>query len=200
MKKVTKKVNGASNNDKRKYFRVDDIALLSYRVVSWSEVRSAQKQDSNLPINKLTIKANLDRLSRELQPLHNIIKSSSPKIALYLATLDNKINLLSQYLIEDDEAENDIKPQQVNIGAGGLSFVADKHVVTGAMLEIQMKLLPGNLAIFSYARVVSCTRLEASVEQQDYKIAVEFEFMDDDVRDLITRHVLAKEQALINKV
>ncbi len=194
-----KKVDRAVNNDKRKYFRIDDIALLSYRVVSWSEVRSAQKQDSSLPINKLTIKANLDRLSREMQPLYNIIKSSSPNIALYLATLDNKINLLSQYLIEDDDAENDIKPQQINIGAGGLSFIADKHLVTGAMLEIQMKLLPGNMAIFSYAMVISCTRLEASAERQDYKIAVEFEFMDDDVRDLITRHVLAREQTLINK-
>ncbi len=199
MKKVTKKVNRASNNDKRKYFRIDDIALLSYRVVSWSEVRSSQKQDSSLPVNKLTIKANLDRLSREMQPLYNIIKSSSPNIAQYLATLDSKISLLSQYLVEDDEAENDIKPQQVNIGAGGLSFIADKHVVTGAMLEIQMKLQPGNMAIFSYARVISCTPLEADAEQQDYKIAVEFEFMNDDVRDLITRHVLAKERALIEK-
>jgi hypothetical protein len=41
--------------------------------------------------------------------------------------------------------------------------------------------------------------LEESAEQQDYKIAVEFEYMDDDVRDLITRHVLGKERAYLNK-
>ena len=194
-----KKVNRSLDNDKRKYFRVDDIALLSYRVVTWAEVRSVQKQDAGLPVHKLTFKANLDRLSRELQPLYNIIKSSNPNIALYLSTLDKKINLLSQYLTEDDEAENDIKPQQVNIGAGGLSFTSDKPVVEGAMLELQMRLLPEYTSIFSYARVISCTQLEESPEQQDYKIAVEFEFMDDDVRDLIIRHVLGKERTLISK-
>lgn len=193
-----KNINKAPATDKRKYFRVDDIAFLSYRLVSWAEVRSAQKQEHGLPVHKFTCKANLDRLSRELQPLYKIIKSSNPNLALYLATLDKKLNLLSQYLIDDDETGNDIGPQQVNIGAGGLSFTSDKSVVASAMLELQMKLLPENMCIFSYARVVSCTRLEESAEQQGYKIAVEFEFMDDDVRDLITRHVLARELALIN--
>ena len=194
-----KNINKASGNDKRKYFRVDDIAILSYRAVSWAEVRSAQKQDSGLPIHKLTFKANLERLSRELQPLYKIIKSSNSNIAMYLATLDKKIDLLSERLIGDDETENDIEPQQINIGAGGLSFISDKPLVAGAMLEIQMKLLPENLVIFSYARIISCKSLEAGAEQQDYKIAVEFEFMDDDVRDLITRHVLGKERAYLNK-
>jgi hypothetical protein len=197
MKVITK----ATDNDKRKYFRVDDIVILSYRTVSRAEVRSAQKHYSNLPVQKLAFKANLDRLSRELQPLYNIIKSSNSNIALYLATLDKKINLLSERLIADDDAENDkaTEPQHVNIGAGGLSFISDKPFVAGAMLEIQMKLLPEYMVIFSYAIVISCDRLEESAEQQDYKIAVEFEYMDDDVRDLITRHVLGKERAYLNK-
>ena len=194
-----KKESRALDNDRRNYFRIDDIVYLSYRVVAWEEVRSAQKQDCSPAKHDFTIKANLDSLSRELQPLHNLIKSGNPDIAKYLATLDKKINLLAEYLTKNTEIEVDIEAQQVNIGAGGLSWISDKPVIIGAMLEIQMRLLPENAAIFSYARVVTCAELEKSAKQQDYKISVEFEFMDDDVRDLIMRHILNKERALINK-
>lgn len=194
-----KNINKDAGNDKRKYFRIDDMVCFSYRVISWSEVRSSQEADSSLPVHKITLKANLDRLSRELQPLYNIIKSSNSNVATYLASLDKKITILSEYLLEDDEIENDIEPQQVNIGGGGLMFVSEKPIVSGAMLELKMKLLPECMSISSYAKVISCVQMDESSEQKKYNISVEFESMDDDVRDLITRHVLIKERALINK-
>lgn len=195
-----KKETRVLDKEKRNYFRIDDIVRLSYRVVSWEEVRSSQKQKHSSLKDNFTIKTNLDSLSRELQPLYNIIKSGNPNIARYLATLDKKINLLGEYLIENEETDVNVEPQQVNIGAGGLSFISDKPIIIGAVLEIQMKLPPGNAAIVSYARVISCTGLEDGTKQQEYKIAVEFEFMDDDVRDLLARYILDKERALINKV
>lgn len=195
MKKIKKSVN----KEQRKYFRIDDIALLSFRVISWEEVRSAKKLDNSLPVNKHTFKASLDRLSRELVPLYNIIKSSSPDIAKYLATLDKKINLLGEHLILEDNAETNMRLYHINLGAGGFSFTLDKFIMAGSMLEMQLKLLPENQTIYSYARVISCTRQDESTEQQTYKSAVEFEFMDDDVRDMITRHVLGKERALISR-
>jgi hypothetical protein len=194
-----KNASRASATDKRKYFRIDDVMFLSYRLISSAEVHSARNQDFRLPRHKFTYKANMDRLSRELHPLYNLIKLSDPDIALYLATLDKKINLLSEYLIEDNEAANDIEPQQVNIGAGGLAFISDEPFVLGVMLELQIKLLPEYIDVFSYGKVISCRQLQESTKQPAYKTAVEFEFMDDDVRDLITRHVLGKERALINK-
>lgn len=185
--------------DRRKFFRIDDKAVLTYKVVSWADVRSLQKPATSLSVDKFSAKAHLDRLSRELQPLYNVIKSSNSNVAEYLLTLDKKISILSEYLIEDDSFGNDVEPRRVNISAGGLSFVSDRPVAKNAMLELKIKLLPKELYIYSYAKVIFCTRLEEDEESQDYKIAVEFEFMDDDVRDLITRHVLLKEQTLINK-
>lgn len=194
-----KNISKAISEDKRGYFRIDDMVYLSYRVVSWTEVRSSEMPGPSLPVQKLTFKSNLDRLSRELQPLYNMINRSNSNIAEYLNTLDKKINLLSNYLLEDEEDENDVEPQQVNIGGGGLLFVADKPVVEGAMLELKMKLLPEAMSIYSYAKVVTCVEFESEEKEKEYKVGVEFEYMDDDVRDLITRHVLIKEQELINK-
>lgn len=194
-----KKVNNTLDADQRNYFRIDDIVYLSYRVVSWEDARSSQIPGVGQARHTLTVKANLERISRELQPLHSLIRSQNSNVAEYLSALDKKINLIGEYLTENDEAEVDVEPQQVNIGAGGLLFVSDKPVIIGAMLELQMKMLPENTSIFSYARVVSCTEATEKAEQQEYKIAVEFEFMDEDVRDLITRHIFEKERSTINK-
>lgn len=183
--------------DKRKYFRINDLAYLSYKVVTWADVRlSNSNPDFKSPVDKLTFKANLDSLSRELKPLYNVINSTNPSVARYLSNLDEKICILSEYILGEKEIFNDVEPQHVNIGGGGLMLVSDKPVITGAMLELKMKLLPEDLAICCYAKVISCTQTEEVAGHENYKIAVEFEFMDEDVRDLITRHVLVKEQAL----
>ena len=185
-------------DDRREFFRIDDQAVLTYKPVSLKDALASQKSDASLLVDKFAAKAHLDRLSRELQPLYKVIKASNSNVAEYLLTLDKKITLLSEYLIEEDD-ETDMEPREVNIGGGGVLFVSDKPVVTGGMLELKMKLLPNETYIYSFAKVISCTKLDHGAEKHDYKIAVEFEFMDDDVRDLITRHVFLKERALINK-
>lgn len=191
-------INNKVINDKRQFFRVDDIAFISYKVISWAEARSSQGS-SNLPVQKLTFKKNLDRLSRELQPLHKVIKASSPNVAEYLTILDRKINLLSEYLLDDDGISYEVDPQQINIGGGGLQFHTDKPLMVGAMLELNLRLLPEDIDLCSYARVVCCDSIAADKRQTGYRVGVEFVFMDDDVRDLITRHVLEKERELISK-
>lgn len=189
-----------ASEERRKFFRIDDIAVLTYKVVSWADVHSPQRLDASMLVDKFATKAHLDRLSRELQPLYNVIKSSNSNVAEYLLTLDKKISLLSECLMADAVAENHIEPREVNISGGGVLFVSEKPVATGAMLELKMKLLPNYINVYSYAKVVSCLSFDEGAENKEYKIAVKFEFMEDDVRDLITRHVLLREQALINKV
>ena len=189
-----------ASEERRKFFRIDDLAVLTYKVVSWADAHSPQRLDAGILVDKFATKAHLDRLSRELQPLYNVIKSSNSNIAEYLFTLDKKISLLSECLMADAVAENDIEPRKVNISGGGVLFESDKPVATGAMLELKMKLLPKHIYVYSYAKVISCMALEEDSENKQYKIAVKFEYMEDDVRDLITRHVLARERALINKV
>lgn len=185
--------------ERRKFFRIDDVAVLTYKVVSWADAHTSKSLDAGLLVDKFATKAHLDRLSRELQPLYKVIKSSNSNIAEYLSTLDKKISLLSECLMADEGAEQDIEPRKVNISGGGVLFVSDKPVASGAMLELRMKLLPKQIYVYSYAKVISCTEVDEGAEDQEYKIAVKFEHMEDDVRDLITRHVLVREQALINK-
>lgn len=185
--------------EKRNYFRVDDIAILNYRVVT-EKNHCEGKNDDQLLIDKLTLKARFDRITREMQPLYRVIEAGSPEIAQYLSAIDKKLNLLSEYYVEIVMSDMDMVPQKVNLGAGGLSFISESPVMSGAVLELRLVLMPENTGIFSYARVVACIRIsDGATGTGNYRISVEFEHMSDDVQDIISRHVLAREQESISK-
>lgn len=184
--------------ERRSYFRIDDVTLLHHRVIEGDDAENSVRSDKYL-LDKLTLKAKFDAISRELQPLQRIIGTSNPSIANYLAAMDKKLDILAEYIIDAEMSDIGISPQETNIGAGGMSFLSESPVMTGALLEMRIVLLPENTGIFSYARVVSCTRIRENNDSANgYKIAVEFEHMDDEVRDIICRHVLTVERESIS--
>ena len=192
---MTLAYNG-NETERRGYFRIDDVLLLHYKVVE-SEVCEKNFQSDKLLLEKLTLKARFDTISRELQPLQRIISANDSNVGQYFSALVKKLDILAEYLIDTEMADIGISPQNVNIGAGGLAFVSSNPILSGTLLELRIVLLPENTGIFSYARVITCKGLSEG-EITGFKIAVLFENMDDDVRDLIYRHVLAVEREAIS--
>ena len=195
-----KHVQAKKDTERRSYFRIDDIAILHYRTVTDEEISSGRHDDDQLLIDKLTLKARFDCISRELLPLFRVIEAGSPEIAQYLSSIDRKLNLLSEYYVDMAMGDMDTSPQKVNLGAGGVSFISSSPMMSGSMLELRIVLLPEHYGVFTYAKVVNCVRIsEDAGEKNYYKISVEYERMSDEVRDIITRHVLNKEQQSISK-
>ena len=187
--------------ERRNFFRIDDVAILHYRIISDEEQGGVHHEEDQLLIDKLTLKARFDSISRELQPLLRVIEAGSPDIAQYLSSIDKKLNLLSEYYVATAMGDMDMEPQKINLGAGGISFISSSPMMTGSMLELRLVLLPEHYGVFTHAKVISCVRNGDNVpDNHCYKISVEFKRMSDDVRDTITRHVLNKEQQSISKV
>lgn len=195
-----KYVRAPQDIERRSFFRIDDVALLHYRHVAKEEVGQSMIGDDQILVDKLSLKARFDSISRELQPLFRVIEAGSPEIAQYLSSLDKKLNLLSEYYVEMAMGDLDMSPRKINLGAGGLSFVSSSPMLAGSMLELRIVLLPENYGVFTYAKVVNCARCSGlKPENTSYKISVEFEHMSDEVRDILTRHVLNKEQKFLSK-
>ena len=195
-----KHVQAKKEIERRNFFRIDDTAILYYRIISEEEHDSGQHEDDLLLVDKLTLKARFDSISREMQPLFRVIQAGSPDIAQYLSSLDKKLNLLSEYYVEMAMGDMEMSPQRINLGAGGLAFMSQSPIMSGTVMELRIVLLPEHYGIFSYAKVVSCMRnTDEMTNTNSYKISVEFQNMSDDVRDIITRHVLGKERASIGK-
>lgn len=185
----------SKKTDRRNYFRIDDVSILYHRPLQNGEA-SAQGLPDKLSIDKLTLKARFEYLTREIKPLCKTIEENNPKLAQYLSAIDAKLNMLSEVLMDTVVDDLDKQPQKVNISAGGLSFDSDSALTPGSVMELCVVLLPTNVGIYSHARVVSCKKDADSNEAgKIYKVAVEFIKMDDEFRDLISRHVLKREQA-----
>lgn len=191
-----KNENNMTDTDRRGYFRIDDVTLLHHKVIEGEDSEDNGQSDSLL-LEKLTLKARFDTISRELQPLQRIISADSPNTAQYLSALEKKLDILAEYLIDTEMSDIGVRPQEVNIGAGGVAFISSSPLMSGALIELRIVLLPENIGIFTHARVVSCLPVSEN-DTNAYKVAVKFEHMDDEVRDLICRHVLTVERASIS--
>lgn len=186
----------AKQSDRRNYFRIDDVTILYYRLLHDEEGANLD-QLQQLSVDKLTLKARFDSMTRELAPLTRSIEEGNPKLAQYLTAMDKKLNMLSEVLMNNAVDELHEQPQQVNISAGGLSFTSQSVITPGSLLELRIVLLPSNVGIYSHAKVVACRKDEADESRVSYKVAVEFVRMDEEFRDLISRHVLKREQAAL---
>lgn len=185
-----------SKTERREYFRIDDEAILDFRLLSEEECQLLEKQKSPMDMDKFSIKAKLENITREVQPILRSIEESNPKLAIYLTLIDRKIDLLSNAIIEDEVNELGYKSQKVNLSTGGLSFNSVESLEPGSMIKIKLILLPEKLAVSSYAEVVKCSHHD--ITKDEYTLAVQFEYMNDEMRDLISRHVLDRDRALIN--
>ncbi|MGB5520035.1 MAG: PilZ domain-containing protein [Gammaproteobacteria bacterium] len=195
-----KRVQVNKSTERRNYFRIDDFVILHYRIISDEELGKDQHAEDRLMIDKLTLKARFDSISRELQPLFRVIQAASPEIAQYLSSIDKKLNILSEYYVDNAMGDMDMSPQKVNIGAGGLCFLSPSPLMSGTILEMRVVLLPEHYGLFTYARVVSCVRNSDDTDRSNpYKISVQYIHMSDEVRDTITRHVLTRERQSIGE-
>lgn len=192
----------AKNTERRNFFRIDDLSIINYRVLSDDEIRknssSAEVYMQQLSLNRLTLKARFDSLSRELTPLGKVIGQANPRLAKYLSIIDKKLDMLSEVLMGEAIDELDDKPQRVNISAGGVSFFSPDPISTGSILELRIVLLPSNVGVYSRAKVVFCNKSNDEIQDKGrYKVAVEFERMDESFRDLVSKHVLSRERAAL---
>lgn len=180
-------------DDRRDYFRVDDVSIVQYRVIDYdeninSDVNYMQRK------KKLTLKARLESMTREMQPLHKMISAGNGKVANYLSMIDKKLDMISDCLVCNELNKIDSPAIPVNLGAGGISFDSSSPVMNGSMMEMEVVLLPEKNIIYSMAKVISCTRNDpSSADDATYKVAVEFVDMDEEVRDMISRHVITRE-------
>jgi len=181
-------------DDRRDYFRIDDTSIVRYKIIE----NNTSPRDEDILYQqrkkRLTLKAKLDSLTREMQPVHKMIASSNAKVARYLAMIDRKLEMISDCLVYNELCAENNNPVPINLGAGGISFGNKNPIMSGSILELEIVLLPENAAIFSAAKVVACVKEESStVDDSYFRISVEFIDMEEGVRDLISHHVLIRE-------
>ncbi|WP_456408053.1 PilZ domain-containing protein [Thiolapillus sp.] len=178
--------------ERRGFVRIDDTIVLKYRK---ADMNDFQNNDGRLSadMSSFTIKARFAAIDQKLRPVRHSLEQRSPELLTYLNAIDEKLNLLADLAFETEHDLIDLPTQEVSLSAGGTSFLTQKPLELGTLLELWLLLLPSHAGIITYANVIYCKKINDNNQLYPYKVGVEFKNIREEDADLIICHVLKKE-------
>ena len=185
--------------DRRRYFRVEDHILLEYRLLASSEREEIVKTLRDDNPNRHLIASSFANTSQQMQYVLHKVQEREPEIALYLQTLNEKLDLLARQLAMETTEFKDRTPRRVDISAAGLGFDAPEPMAADQLLDIRMLLFPSLDYIRALGRVVRCGEAFEALGKPAFPVAVDFDFIRDDDRELLVQHVIRKESSQLRE-
>ncbi len=175
--------------ERRGFFRINDEIALSYRLLSTGKDATV---DYAAP---LASGQSMHSLANELEKLREVsrvhfrqVEKESPEIARYFTLLEKKIDLISHHVLTASNELFTKNTQPVSISGSGLAFTVDEKLNIGDLIELKFILKPSLVNIVTNSTVVSCQN-----EAGQFRVAVEYERLSDEERDLLIRHVVRKQ-------
>jgi hypothetical protein len=193
---------GAANQGlqgRRDFCRIDDEVILKFRQLP--EGAGASPAESILdpasrpeePSETFKVLTRIARHREQVRGLLRDLRSESPKVSRCIAALEERQELLETLVLLAQLGACSDQRHRVRLSAGGLSFRTGSLLREDSVLLLELILLPSLTGILSRGRVLRSVRQLGREGDLPYLTAIEFIDMKESTRDLITRHVLARE-------
>ena len=172
-------------DERRQYYRIDDSAIFTYRVIDKEEdiLQTDQKVSAAFEMIEL-----FGQMNQQMRGTLGRITEHSADIASYLKSLDSKIELLAQMSLFKDNQSGLEPRRQINLGAGGLAFGSDEKLKQGTLIAMDMILSTDLLCLHLSGGVIQVS------EQKDgdypYRVSVGFTDITESEVDLIIKHIM----------
>ena len=180
--------------ERRKYFRIQDTALVKYRVIQNDMLENERRAVYLNQIKAENARAALFGLETHLQEVFESIRRSDPPLVEAMELINRKINLLERVvsleqspLEEGDYLEHE--PKEINLSGGGMAITAECPLAAGANLAIDLVLLPDNDPMRIFGKVVDSRKTEGD----QYNISIAFEEIRQEDQDRLIQHVLKRQ-------
>ena len=183
--------------ERRHYFRIDDSALITYRVVAVQDLDTARAQITAHILRADHLRDALAALDTRLLDLGPTLRRESRAIAEAIDLLNRKLSVLADVLalesaVGADRDHRDHQPTTVNLSGGGLAVWAPAALQPDSWLAIELVLLPGNQVMRAIGRVIDCRQCSAG-----FATGIEFDALREEDRDTLVSHVLRKQAQLL---
>ncbi|WP_433739588.1 PilZ domain-containing protein [Pseudomonas putida] len=171
--------------DRREYYRIEDMIALEIRPLSASEAAGQEVLQDASPLFNVLSELHLSEF--ESQHLLRQISERDRTLSAFLKSQNKRIDLLSQVIALTVLGEIG-EPQPVIICEGGIDFQYPTPIDVNARLSVKLVLMPQALGLLLRARVTHCDR-----RGDGYDVGTEFEHLSDAQRQLLARHILQKQ-------
>lgn len=173
-----------SIQDKRDFYRIEDLLALDYRVIGGPDLADAQFGSP-----QFHMLSELQVLEQESQHLLRQIGERDRSLASYLKIVNKRIELIARTLVSQ-AADTPTHKLLVTLSEGGMSFAATEPLAPETWLALRLVLMPSPLGLVIPARVLRCDPAEST---GNWTIGVSFEALSDPERQLLARHILQKQ-------
>lgn len=166
--------------EKRGYFRVDDVFPLTYKKISG-------KNDFKGP----TV---FSHFRLELPEIELPEDSGDIRMWKAILAINKKLDMILDTLHLQAEGLTREENKAVNVSASGIRFIVNDVIETGDNLEIKM-LLPTLSVIHTWGPVVAVKDNGDGTRE----VSVQFHDLDDDMKDEIIQYTLKHQREMIRK-
>ncbi len=185
--------------ERRRYFRIDDTALIRYCVVAEPDLEAARTHIAHHSLQADKLRAHLEPLDAHLTELTPALRRESRVVADAIELINRKLSLLADVLALDHGAAASIDHREqhlstVNLSGGGLAMRADAALPAKTWLAIDLVLLPGNYTLRAVGRVTDVRKRGA-----EYSIGIEFDALREEDRDALISHALRKQAQMLRQ-
>ncbi len=187
-----KESSQAQHKERREFFRIDDEIALQYKIINEDEKNSSDPQFFE-SIKQSSLSRALDSLSQESKTLMRRLERDQPDSADYLRLLENKVDVLARSIMLQNVDFGKVTARNVNLSATGIAFECDDNIQKDSVIEIQL-LLPSSVSVIvAKGHVVYCQETTESQADFPYYVAVEYDVIEEDDKELLIKHVVKRQ-------
>lgn len=186
-----------TTDERREFFRIDDSIQVSYNVVDAETV--PVDIDERMQHERFSVMTRLQAISQQLSAAFHRIEQRDPDVADYLKALDEKINVLGQSFLADEQELLGQAPRSVNLSAGGLAMDAPEALAVGDRVEIKLLLLPSYTGVLAYGEVVGVEPAEQPDDGYPYHVRINFTLIRGSDQDALIRHILRRQGEMLRQ-
>jgi c-di-GMP-binding flagellar brake protein YcgR len=192
--------NQSPSDERRGYFRIDDVVKLSYRPVTKAALPELIEQLMTGAGTNFTVMSSFTSMSQQMVVQLRRIEGTAPDTAACIKILDQKLNILGQAFLQQEEDISNKDSIAVNISAGGVAFNSAESYKLGTVLEVKLLLLPDMIGMMIYGEVIDCSKnRETDHADKPYCLQVSFTNIREADRDIVIRHVLRRQGEWLRK-
>lgn len=175
------------NQERRRYFRINDTVGLSYSLLS--EAGDPERAETN-PAQ--TLLGHLTEQDKKIESVLIEVAQDHPKVAelvrLFNQKLERVVNLLS---LEGKLLEQiAVRVREVNISACGIAFINEEQLPVGTPLKLEISLLPSESTLATQGRVVGC---DPTSDEGQYYVRIDFYGMKNELQEMLIQHIVKNQ-------
>ena len=180
-----------AEQERRRYFRIEDDVALSWEAIEESDVILRKAE---LRRKRMTQGDRLRDTERDLQLLIDKLRIQNPEFARAIELLNVKFSTLKALHEEAFlPAGSKKRITRVDISACGVSFRTDERLLPGRKVVLDITLLPTDMVIECIAEVVGCE------EDGENAWVLRFDFLDIPPEDeeVLVQHMVKRQGKIL---